>query len=112
MRALVVEDDAVVANDLAQALRAAGEPVGRMVLVGTAVKRFDVRPVPDDTLLIHGELDDTVPLASVLEWARDGHAPVVVIPGADHFFHRRLTTIKRIVLQAWGRHDESGGAGE
>ncbi|HMN81644.1 MAG TPA: alpha/beta hydrolase [Burkholderiaceae bacterium] len=101
-----------VQSRVAQALRAAGEPVGRMVLVGTAVKRFDVRPVPDDTLLIHGELDETVPLASVLEWARDGGAPVVVIPGADHFFHRRLTTIKRIVLQAWGRHDESGGAGE
>ncbi len=84
-------------------LAARGVQIQRMVLVGTAVTRFDVPRVPDDTLLIHGEVDDTVPLAGVLEWARQGNAPVVVIPGADHFFHRKLVPLKRVVLSAWGR---------
>ena len=34
-----------------------------MVLVGPAVKRFPVEHVPEDTIVIHGEEDDVVPLA-------------------------------------------------
>jgi alpha/beta superfamily hydrolase len=71
------------------------------VLVGTAVSKWSVEPVPADTLVIHGELDETIPLAAVLDWARPQELPVVVIPGADHFFHRRLTIIKRLVIAAW-----------
>jgi hypothetical protein len=67
------------------------------VFVGTAASRFDVARVPDDTLVIHGELDDTVPLSAVLDWARPQELPVVVLPGADHFFHRRLTGLKQLL---------------
>jgi alpha/beta superfamily hydrolase len=56
--------------------------------------------VPDDTLVIHGETDETVPLAAVLDWARPQSLPVVVIPGADHFFHHKLTVIKQLVMRA------------
>ncbi len=73
----------------------------RMVLVGTAVKRFDARPVPVGTLVIHGEVDETVPLADVLDWARPQDLPVVVVPGADHFFHQRLSVIRSIVQSNW-----------
>jgi uncharacterized protein len=97
-----------VQSRVAMRLHDDGVRVARMILVGTAVERFSVEPVPDNTLLIHGELDDVVPLASVLKWARQGDAPVVVIAGADHFFHRKLTVIKRIVLQAWGQSDPAG----
>src|SRR6185312_6776826 len=34
----------------------------RMVLIGLAVNKFPAPPVPANTLLIHGEKDDTVPL--------------------------------------------------
>jgi alpha/beta superfamily hydrolase len=27
--------------------------------------------------------------------------PVVVIPGAEHFLHRKLHILKRIVVEAW-----------
>ncbi len=73
----------------------------RMVLVGVAVKRFDARPVPADTLVIHGEVDETVPLADVLDWARPQELPVVVVPGADHFFHQKLNVLRSIVLSNW-----------
>ena len=81
--------------------------VERMVLVGTAVGRvggdreYAGANVPPDTLLIHGELDETVPLANVLAWAAPQELPVIVIPGADHFFHRRLHIIRGIVKRAW-----------
>jgi len=36
--------------------------------------------------VIHGELDEVVPLSEVMEWARPIGMPVVVIPEAGHFF--------------------------
>jgi hypothetical protein len=73
----------------------------RMVLVGLAVKHLEAVPVPADTILIHGEEDTTVPLADVLAWAKPQDLPVVVVPGADHFFHRRLHLLRAIVHNAW-----------
>jgi alpha/beta superfamily hydrolase len=89
-----------VQTHVAQRLAAAGIPAQRLVLVGTATSRWQVMPVPEDSLVIHGELDDTVPLSSVLDWARPQSLPVTVIPGADHFFHGRLPIIKRLVIHA------------
>lgn len=89
-----------VQTHVAQRLAAAGTPAQRLVLVGTATSRWQVMPVPEDSLVIHGELDDTVPLSSVLDWARPQNLPVTVIPGADHFFHGRLPIIKRLVIHA------------
>ena len=75
----------------------------RMVLVGLAVKHLEAMPVPPDTILIHGEVDATVPLADVLAWALPQDLPVVVVPGADHFFHRRLNILRAIVQNGWKR---------
>ena len=76
----------------------------RMVLVAPAVGRFSMPPVPHDTLLIHGDLDKVVPLADVLQWARPLHLPVVVLPGAEHFFHGQLNHIRQIVLHEFNGH--------
>ena len=73
----------------------------RVVLVGVAVGRFPSEAVPSDSIVIHGERDETVALAKVLDWARPQELPVVVIPGADHFFHLRLSVIKNIVKGSW-----------
>jgi hypothetical protein len=81
-----------------QAMLATRVKPERMVLVGVAVTRFSVPPVPAGTLLIHGEQDDTVPLAAVLDWARPQELPVVLVPGADHFFHRKLQVLRGIVV--------------
>jgi alpha/beta superfamily hydrolase len=75
----------------------------RMVLVGVAVGRFEALAVPVGSLIIHGEQDETVTLAEVLDWARPQELPVVVVPGADHFFHRRLHVLRAIVQRNWGR---------
>lgn len=71
-----------------------------LVLAAPAVGRFtagDMPAVAPDTLVIHGEHDDVVPLAEVLDWARPQHLPIVVLPQAEHFFHGRLTQLRDIV---------------
>jgi uncharacterized protein len=114
-------DDALAVLD---ALRAPGEPLilagfsfggfvasraaervtdkaQRLVLVGPATSRFDTAPVPADTLVIHGEVDDVVPLSAVLDWARPMSLPVTVVPGVGHFFHGQLPLLKRLVVSAF-----------
>jgi alpha/beta superfamily hydrolase len=71
----------------------------RMVLVAPAVNRFKAETVAPDTLVIHGENDDVVPLAAVLEWARPQELPIVVVPGGEHFFHGRLHLLADIVVR-------------
>ena len=73
----------------------------RMVLVGPAVRRFAVDHVPEDTIVIHGEEDDVVPLADVLAWARPQGLPVIVFPGCGHFFHGRLPQLARVITGMW-----------
>jgi alpha/beta superfamily hydrolase len=72
-----------------------------LVLVAIGITRLEAPAVAVGTLVIHGENDDTVPLAAVLDWARPQELPVVVVPGADHFFHRKLHVLKRIVQANW-----------
>jgi len=73
----------------------------KVVLVGTATARFNVAPVPPDmhekTLIVHGEVDDTVPLSSVMDWARPQSLPVTVVPGVEHFFHGQLPLLRHLV---------------
>ena len=76
-------------------------PAERLVLVGPAVATFDMPPVAADTIVVHGEADEVVPLASVLDWARPQALPITVVPGAGHFFHGQLTLLKHIVTGAW-----------
>jgi hypothetical protein len=92
---------------LQERLLAQGRPAERLVLVGTAAGKWDVPNVPADTILIHGEIDDTITLTQVLDWARPQDIPVIVIPGADHFFHRKLGHIKNLVIQLWRRAGEA-----
>lgn len=90
-----------VQSQLAQRLAAAGTPAERLVLVGAAAGKWQMADVPADTILIHGEHDETIPLLAVFDWARPQDVPVVVIPGADHFFHRKLGHIKNWVVALW-----------
>ncbi len=67
------------------------------MLVAPAVGRFPVGTVPAGTLVVHGEEDDVVPLKDALDWARPQQLPIVVFPGAGHFFHGNLVTLQKLV---------------
>jgi len=77
--------------------------IRHLVLIGTAASRFDVAPVVAElherTLVVHGEQDDTVPLSSVMDWARPQSLPVLVVPGGGHFFHGQLPLLRDLVLR-------------
>lgn len=77
--------------------------VRKIVFVGTATARFQVAPLPPEAheraLVVHGEHDDTVPLASVLDWARPQTLPVTVVPAGGHFFHGQLPLLKGLVAR-------------
>lgn len=70
-----------------------------LVLVSPATSRFEVPTVPAHTLVVEGEQDDVVPLASILDWARPQNLPVTVVPGTGHFFHGQLPRLREVVLR-------------
>ncbi|CAG4883969.1 Alpha/beta hydrolase [Georgfuchsia toluolica] len=98
---------AFVVTRLAKRLADEGGPARRLVLVGTAAgyiegaRSYETSAVPQDTIVIHGAKDETVPLENVLQWAEPLELPVIVVPGADHFFHRRLHIIRAIVQRSF-----------
>ncbi|MEN9618961.1 MAG: hypothetical protein RL406_1198 [Pseudomonadota bacterium] len=77
--------------------------IEKVAFVGTAAQRFTVAPIApelhDKTLVVHGEQDDTVSLASVMDWARPQSLPVTVVPGGGHFFHGQLPLLKNLVVR-------------
>ena len=90
-----------VGSHLVQRLAELGRPAERLVMVGSAAGKWTLAPVPADTILIHGELDETILLKNVFDWALPQELIVQVVPGADHFFHRRLHCIRNIITSAW-----------
>jgi len=79
-------------------------PAERLLLIAPAVLNFPMAAVPAlpaDTVLIHGEADDVVPLSAVLDWARPAVLPVTVVPGSGHFFHGQLSLLKTLITGAW-----------
>lgn len=91
--------------------------VERLVLVAPALRRITGHglgepPNPEDpalgaigrhtsanTLIVHGDRDETVLLADSVEWASRRDVPILLVPGADHFFHRKLHVIRDVVTR-------------
>ncbi len=98
---------AFVQTRVAKHLAGLGRPAKRLILVGTAAgfiegaRAYDTEAVTPEAIVIHGSADATVPLANVLAWAEPLEVPVVVVPGADHFFHARLHILRDIIVRAW-----------
>jgi alpha/beta superfamily hydrolase len=92
---------AYVTTLAAARLAEAGQPAERLALVGPSTQRAEPAPVPADTVVIHGETDDVVPLSATLDWARPQQLPVIVMPGVGHFFHGQLTTLRDVLVRSW-----------
>lgn len=87
----------------------------QMILVAPGFRRISEDgmgepPKPDDPnlgregrhhttncLVVHGDLDETVPLSDSIAWAARREIPVAVVPGGEHFFHRKLHVLREIV---------------
>ena len=88
---------AYVASQAAARLPEDAKPE-RMALVGPSTQKQQMANVPADTIVVHGEADDIVPLAATFDWARPQALPVIVMPGVGHFFHGQITLLKNLLV--------------
>lgn len=88
---------AYVASEAATRLPVDARPE-RMVLVGPSTQKQKMPNVPADTIVVHGEADDVVPLAATFDWARPQALPIIVMPGVGHFFHGQITLLKNVLV--------------
>lgn len=94
---------AFVQSKVAQRLADVGSPAARLILVSTAlgnvrnVRFYATKDIPPNSLLIHGTLDNRVPLETVMHWAERQGLSVVVVPGADHFFNGKLNELRNAI---------------
>ena len=94
---------AFVMARVASVLTDRGTPASWICLAGMPAgeaggRQYDTPAGFADALVVHGEQDERVPLAAVLDWARPQVQPVVVVPGADHFFTGKLHVLRALVL--------------
>lgn len=71
----------------------------RVVLIGPAVNLFEFGTAPSGVVVIHGEKDELVPLEAVQAWSAPLGVQVAIVSGADHFFHRKLSDLKRTIIE-------------
>jgi uncharacterized protein len=79
--------------------------IEHIVLVGTAVSRWTVPPVPQTSLIVHGAQDDVIPLAEVQAWADKHQLKLTVVESTGHFFHGQLNHLKNLMFDHWQRPD-------
>jgi alpha/beta superfamily hydrolase len=87
-----------VASQAAQRLPD-GAKAAQLVLVGPSTEKQAMATVPPETIVVHGEVDDVVPLSATLAWARPQSLPVIVLPGVGHFFHGQLALLKSVLVR-------------
>lgn len=73
--------------------------IDQLLLLGLAAGKYPIATphVPTQTLVIHGEADEVIPLADVMDWARPQALPVMVFPETSHFFHGRLIQLGQAI---------------
>ncbi len=89
----------------AVAIRAAvARGAQRLVTVAPGIKNvaIDTGRLPEgDWLLVQGDNDELVNARDVQDWASALSSPpqIVLLPGADHFFHGRLNDLRAVVVE-------------
>ena len=82
-----------------------------LILVSPSVANLNAPIVPETTqfaLIIQGDKDNIVLPDTLLAWATPQSQPIVFIPGAEHFFHGKLTVLKQAILKFFAcKFDES-----
>ncbi len=67
---------------------------------GTVQSGRSYEPPQDipNVLVLHGELDEQIPITNIFEWARPNKIPVCVMTGADHLFTGQLVKLNQQVV--------------
>ncbi len=105
---LGVSFGAFVQARVAHALQTAGDPACRVILASMpwgeveGGRTYDTPQGIANAKVIHGEMDERVPLKAVFDWARPTSQPVCVLTGADHLFSGKLQHLRAFVFDAIG----------
>ncbi|MDH4258910.1 MAG: alpha/beta hydrolase [Gammaproteobacteria bacterium] len=88
---------------------AAARDASLLVTVAPPVQRFDFARLEAPHcpwLVVQGDADELVDHQAVLGWTRtlEPAPEVEILPGAEHFFHGRLTAVRSLVGEWLGRH--------
>jgi alpha/beta superfamily hydrolase len=95
---------AFVQSRAALELAQGNTPAQRVVLAGLPVgdvageRHYATGKAVPETLIVHGENDERAPLGALLDWARPQSHPIVVVPGADHFFSGKLPILRALTV--------------
>jgi uncharacterized protein len=100
---------AFVQARVAAALQRTGHPANAVFLAGlpdgpvAGGRHYDTPRGLVHARVAHGEHDERVPLAAVLDWARPTGQAVAVVPGTDHFFTGHLPALRELLLDTLAR---------
>jgi alpha/beta superfamily hydrolase len=72
-----------------------------LLLIAPAVNLYEFQQVHASTRIIHGEEDELVPIEEARRFAEASEITLTAIPGADHFFHKKLRELAAIAEVAW-----------
>jgi alpha/beta superfamily hydrolase len=73
----------------------------QLMLIAPAVSRFSMPAVQSNTFLVHGDVDEVIALSDLLDWARPQQLAVLLLSGASHYFHGRLTQLRDVIAQRY-----------
>lgn len=96
---------AFVINNVANALQTQGIQAEKIILIGLPAgevaggRTYDTTDILAQSTLIHGDQDEYVPINNIFDLAKKTQQPVIVLPGANHFFKDYEKALKRIVTQ-------------
>lgn len=81
---------------------AALRPAAQLLMIAPPVRRFDFATLPLPTVpwvVFQGDRDELVDYRDVVAWTETLAPPptVVVLPGAEHFFHGRLNDLREAI---------------
>lgn len=90
-------------------------PVVQMISIAPPVAMYDFAVLTRPAcpwLVVQGDADDVVQVADVERWAAALDPPprLVVLKGAGHFFHQRLSDLRRVVVESLTGALPAGGS--
>jgi uncharacterized protein len=73
--------------------------IKKMLMIGTAAGKWNIPSVPNNSIIIHGDEDEVIPLLDTMLWAKKNDLTIMIVPGCGHFFHGKLLILKELIKQ-------------
>lgn len=75
--------------------------IKRLILVGAPINKWNFPQVPYNTIIVHGEQDELIPVDLILSWGEKMKVSIEVLEAADHFFSGQLHVLREKIISLW-----------